>query len=186
MITIEPTVDSVGDAALTNSIIDCSILELQDVILKNLPARAMLGLKSLKKAAFGSVTQVGKYAFNGCTALEEVVFASAVTLYEYAFQNCTSLKKVDFGEKVSFKTSSSSNYYTFHLCSKLDTVILRSQTLCSLPNANVFKNGTPIDSKTGYIYVPSSLVDTYKISSVWKNYASQIRAIEDYPEICDP
>jgi hypothetical protein len=40
-----------------------------------------------------------------------------------------------------------------------------------------FTNGT------GYIYVPATLVDTYKAGTNWSTHADQIRAIEDYPEI---
>ena len=42
---------------------------------------------------------------------------------------------------------------------------------------------TKISSDSGYIYVPAALVDSYKAAANWQNYADQIRAIEDYPEI---
>ena len=42
---------------------------------------------------------------------------------------------------------------------------------------------TKISSGSGYIYVPAALVDGYKAAGNWQNYADQIRAIEDYPEI---
>jgi hypothetical protein len=42
-----------------------------------------------------------------------------------------------------------------------------------------------IEDGTGYIYVPSALVETYKTASNWVTYAAQIRAIEDYPEITE-
>ena len=38
---------------------------------------------------------------------------------------------------------------------------------------------TKIASKTGAVYVPSNLVDTYKADSLWKNYI--IASIDDYP-----
>lgn len=60
-------------------------------------------------------------------------------------------------------------------------MILRSPTMCTIVHTNAF-TGTPIASGTGYIYVPSALVDTYKTK--WSAFANQIRAIEDYPEIC--
>ena len=43
--------------------------------------------------------------------------------------------------------------------------------------------GTLIASGTGYIYVPKALVDSYKSATNWTTYASQIRAIEDYPDV---
>jgi hypothetical protein len=54
--------------------------------------------------------------------------------------------------------------------------------MCTIGNKNAL-TGTPIANGTGYIYVPSTLVDTYKANGTWSNYAVQIRAIEDYPEI---
>ena len=42
---------------------------------------------------------------------------------------------------------------------------------------------TVIASGTGYVYVPSALVNSYKSATNWSTYADQIRAIEDYPDI---
>ena len=44
-------------------------------------------------------------------------------------------------------------------------------------------SSTPIKYGAGYIYVPATLVDTYKAATNWSTYANKIRAIEDYPEI---
>lgn len=41
-------------------------------------------------------------------------------------------------------------------------------------------NGTPIANGTGYIYVPSALIEQYKVAENWSTYASQFRALEDY------
>jgi hypothetical protein len=52
-----------------------------------------------------------------------------------------------------------------------------------LVNKKVFLN-TPIESGTGYIYVPSVLIDYYRADTNWATFESQFRAIEDYPKIC--
>ena len=127
------TVDSVGDEALTNSIIDRSITEIRD----------------------NCVTSIGDSAFYSCSALTAADFPAATSIGNSAFQ----------------------------YCSKLNTLILRSGTMATLGNTNAFSN-TPISSGTGYIYVPAALVDSYKADSKWSTYSNQIRAIEDYPEIC--
>ena len=72
--------------------------------------------------------------------------------------------------------------YAFAGCESLSVVILRSTTMATLENANAFES-TPIADGTGYIYVPAELVDGYKEN--WSTYADQIRAIEDYPDICE-
>ena len=74
--------------------------------------------------------------------------------------------------------------YAFYSCSALVTVILRyTDAVCTLAGTNAFTS-TPIASGTGYIYVPSALIDSYKAATNWSTYADQIRAIEDYPDIC--
>jgi hypothetical protein len=61
-------------------------------------------------------------------------------------------------------------------------LILRNTgEVCSL-GTNAF-DSSGVTNGTGYIYVPRALVDSYKADTNWSTYASQIRAIEDYPEI---
>ena len=72
--------------------------------------------------------------------------------------------------------------YAFYNCTVLETVIIGTNAVATLKNVNCFNN-TPIAKGTGYIYVPAGLVDAYKTANNWSNYASQIRAIEDYPDI---
>lgn len=128
------TIDSLGDEALTNSIIDRSITELCDEVTE----------------------EIG----------------------ESALCNCTNLKKVDLHSLNKIGPDG------FRNCSSLDTLILRKKLMCSLSYNALY--GTPIAGGTGYVYVPSSLVSTYKGSSSWSSHVNQIRAIEDYPEVCDP
>jgi hypothetical protein len=95
-----------------------------------------------------------------------------------AFQSCTGLVCADFTAVTSIGVNA------FATCRQLDALILRNTAnVVTLTNKNAFYN-TKINSGTGYIYVPASLVDQYKSASNWSNFASTIRAIEDYPEIC--
>ena len=94
----------------------------------------------------------------------------------YAFYDCTSLTIIDLSNVTSIGDRA------FSYCNNLATVIIRSNTMCTL-STYVFTN-TPIASGTGYIYVPRVLVDSYKTAKNWSTYANQIRAIEDYPDIC--
>lgn len=203
MSTFVNTVDVVGDEALTNSILDRSITELDDNMVLNLCDNALRGCKSLTRLRMMSVTEIGEYAcgycealkeidfplatavvgyaFTNCLALEEVAFPAVETITGYyTFNNCHALKLVDLGAITTLGTG------TFYGCSALVTLILRTESVCSVSSiSNVFYN-TPISKGTGYIYVPAALVDSYKTAGGWSTYANQIRAIEDYPEICDP
>lgn len=63
--------------------------------------------------------------------------------------------------------------------SPVTAVILRGSDIPTLTGSPGGNYGT-----TGYIYVPRALVDSYKAATNWSTYADQIRAIEDYPDIC--
>ena len=94
-----------------------------------------------------------------------------------SFYVCSNLEKIDFDVLEEMKDAD------FYRCSALTAVIIRSPAVCTMSDSNAFKS-TPIASGTGYIYVPAALVDSYKAATNWTKYANQIRAIEDYPDIC--
>jgi hypothetical protein len=64
----------------------------------------------------------------------------------------------------------------------LETLILRSETMCTL--ANYALNSTKIFNGTGYVYVPRALIESYQVATNWsKAYAKNanvFRALEDY------
>ena len=60
----------------------------------------------------------------------------------------------------------------------LSEVTLGYSSVCELVDGTVFQ-ATLIDSGTGSIYVPSSLVDAYKSASYWSVYSSQIFPIQN-------
>ena len=128
----------------------------------------------LTSVNFPSATNIGTNGFCYCTSLVSAKFESVTTVSQYAFQGCSKLETIDFHKVTSFGGT-----FIFNRCSKLTTVIIRSETVCKMSNANVLSN-TPIKSGTGYVYVPSALVDTYKAATNWSTYANQFRALEDY------
>lgn len=91
----------------------------------------------------------------------------------FAFYACDQFTTVDFQNVTSIGP------HSFRFCSNLTKLILRKNTVCTLSNTNALIN-TPIASGTGYIYVPSALIDEYKAATNWVTYAAQFRALEDY------
>lgn len=125
---------------------------------------------------FPNVTTIGTYAFRFCENLVSAVFPALIEVKDYAFTSCKSLVSVDLHSATKLNNS-------FSLCESLKTLILRTNNLCALAGSNSFY-GSPIESGTGYIYVPARLQTSYMYATNWSKYANRIRAIEDYPEIC--
>ena len=120
---------------------------------------------------------VGDACFMNCL-IQSVNLPNVTGIGFSSFQACKSLVRVDVGvgQRGTLRRD------TFNGCSALETCILRADAFLPMDNTSAFK-GTPIESGTGYIYVPSALVDQYKAATNWTVYADQIRAIEDYSEI---
>ena len=122
------------------------------------------------------VTTVGAYAFQNCSGLTSVSFPNVTSIGDYAFNAAHKLAKADLPKVTSI------GQHGFSAANALEALILRNaEKVCSLGSDAV--SYTKISSGSGYIYVPAALVDSYKAAANWKNYADQIRAIEDYPEI---
>ena len=94
-----------------------------------------------------------------------------------AFYMCGALKWAELGNAEYLDTEA------FRECYQLNTVILAGSQVCQL-DANVFK-GTPIESGTGFVYVPRALLAAYEAEPCWTAYRSQLRAMEDHPEVCN-
>lgn len=133
------------------------------------------GCKSLESISLPKVTALAASMFYGCTMLKTVNMPNAVSVPYEGFRGCSSIEKLDLP-----KLNVINGWDQFNGCSKLKALILRNTaTVCTLNYSRTF-NGTPIDAGTGYIYVPSALVDSYKTATNWANYADRIRAVEDY------
>lgn len=120
-----------------------------------------------------SLTTVGTNAFSNCDGLTSIVIPKNVTTIRALLSDCAKLKKVDILGNI---TSIDGN--AFSSCPLFDTLIVRSNNVCTLSSTAFYQ--TPIDSGAGYIYVPSILIGAYKQALYWGRYPSQFRALEDY------
>lgn len=92
------------------------------------------------------------------------------------FKLCKNLISIDIS---SFDTSNITNMIAmFGGCSSLIKVIINKTTILEMKNPDIFTE-TPIQSGTGYVYVPDNMVDTYKSATNWSTYASQIKPISE-------
>ena len=166
--------DSDAEAALeaiinrTATSVDSNVTKIGDYAFRN--------CTKLVTANFPNVTSIGQYAFKYCNVLKNVHVPKATTLSAYSFED-SNIASLDLPSVTSIAANSFNG-------SKLATLIIRTTSkVCTLANKNAFTD-TPIADGTGYIYIPATLADSYRSASNWSTYAAQIRAIEDYPEIC--
>ena len=129
--------------------------------------------RSITEISSSSATSIGDGAFSSCSALTTVDFPAATSIGGYAFQNCSALTTVDFPVATSIGDGA------FKSCSALKSLLLRGNNVCTLSSTSAFTS-TPIASGTGYIYVPSALIEQYKAATNWSTYAAQFRALENY------
>ena len=160
-----------GDTSIEDSIIDRSITEYRNDRLTYIGSSAFMGANKLVSVDLPNVETTAGYAFQNCTALTSVNLPKATMLGNGVVNGCTSLLSIDLPLVNDIYS------YAFSGSSKLEKVILRSETVARLRGV-AFSN-TPIADGTGYIYVPDNLVDSYKVATNWTTVASQIKPLSE-------
>lgn len=195
------------DSSVTTEIIEGTLTSLSNSKAAKVLEAKFKGCTNLTKVELPAVTTMMGSAFMNCPNLTDVSiplwapttghggghFQNCTSLKEFTFQNshvptacfsgCTAIEKVDVVGKAVGVATNSVGASAFVNCSNLKALILRNTSMATLVNVNAFTDSA-IAFGTGYIYVPSALVDSYKAASNWSTYAAQFRAIEDYPDIC--
>lgn len=160
------------------SLLSNTMTELNNSVATSLMSRACQGCTKLVNVNLPNVISLGSYAFYQCSGLVTAKLPKLTSVSTQAFYSCTKLQHADCGLLGNIPAQ------TFNACSALTELILRKTgSICTLSNVNGVNN-SPIGKGTGYVYVPASLVDSYKAATNWSTFAAQFRAIEDYPEIC--
>ena len=159
---------------------------------------AFYSCASLTSVSFPKVTTIGSYAFCNCKQLTSVSFPVATTISSYTFGNCTGLTSVSFPNvitinsrafyfctnltSISFPKVTTIGNYAFERCYNLKSLYLTRSSLCKLSNSNAFYS-TPIGGYSatagtyGSIYVPTSLLASYKAATNWTYFSSRFVGI---------
>lgn len=166
-----------SDDGVLRALVQRTITEFSDPTLEEIGSYAFYYCTELASVNLPAVRTINSYAFGGCSILSSVKFPLVTGVTSNCFRGCQSLETADFGKATRFETNA------FYNCSVLTALIIRTPTVAYMSSAGTVFTGTPIANGTGYIYVPASLVDSYKAGTNWSAYAGQIRAIEEYPEI---
>lgn len=132
-----------------------------------------IALKKIKGDIFVTANELKGYAFSLCDELTGVIAPNVTSIGNLCFSNDVALLQCDFSKALTFKDR------CFYNCNQITRFIMRSNEFSQLPSNQVFVYSA-IAKGTGYIYVPSALVDSYKTATNWSVYADQFRALEDY------
>lgn len=181
-------VDSYAFAECT-SLVNVSLDSAADIL-----SSAFKQCSAIENIHLPACSRVNSYTFERCGA-KRVSMPACLRLNDTAFTQCTNLARCDL-PAVTYIT-----YYAFEYCSSLvelylpaldfvDRRAFRSCTkLCALTIPRTDKTATlgyptfndpSLCFNTGYIYVPGSLLDTYKADTNWSNFADRFKAMEGY------
>ena len=124
----------------------------------------------IQQADFPLVTTIGERCFYTAKSLTSANLPLVAALPADAFRS-SSIQTADFSSVTNINRTAFTN------CTSLETLIIRTPTVCVISDISVALRGSKIASGTGYIYVPDNLVDSYKAATNWVTLANQIKPI---------
>jgi hypothetical protein len=201
------TSDVIGELALVDSILDRSVTEFYDDTVEKIGNYVFNNCKSLTNVNCPNAKSIGTYAFEKCTYLETAIFPIVEEIDKDGLSDCINLSFFDLSSVKTIGGNALFNAYnidtfnfpsltyikdtSFKNCRSLRSLILRSETMCTLTKTNAFDGcchllGTihstynPDGLTDGYIYVPKALIEDYKVATNWATFADRFRALEDF------
>lgn len=162
-----PNVTTIGNYAFTAP----KVAQLNFPLLTSIGTNCFTKCPSIKSVNLPELGAVGVSCF-GYLGVTNLILPKAKSIGNSALTNSKTLAYVDLPVCTSIVN------YGLRNNSKLETLILRSETMCTLSNYAL--NSTKIANKTGYVYVPSALIESYKVATNWSKMATQFRALEEY------
>lgn len=141
----------------------------------NLPNATDLGSgvftsSAIQQADFPLVTTIGDACFYIAKNLISANLPLVTSLPIDSFRLST-IQTADFSAVTNI------NRTAFTDCLNLETLIIRTPSVCVISDISVALRGSKIAAGTGYIYVPDDLVDSYKTATNWVALANQIKPI---------
>lgn len=188
-VNIFGVIGNYGDTSMEDGLITGEISIYSNNRVKTIYQNTFYSNQFLKSVNFPACTTIGQSAFHNCGSLSSVNFPLCTTIYTAAFDNCDELTSINFPACTSiwdaaFKWCTNLTTASFPMCryisgmafaycSGLSSIYLTRESVCYLYNSQVF-TGTGITSTTGSIFVPSSLVASYKSNTNWAYFSNRI------------
>lgn len=134
---------------------------------------AFMSAVNLRAISCPLVTVIEQQAFRGARSLADISFPNCTTLEQLAFYGETSIQKFEMPNLKSIGSQALSGI-------KATAIVIgtNQNTVCQLADGS---NRTIPDSVQS-IYVPDALVDAYKTTGLWTNFADRIKGISTKPE----
>lgn len=160
-----PNCEYVGQSAFTT----CSSLESIELpACSYISQSAFRNCSSLKTVSLPACEYVGNSAFSGA-GVETLSLPVCSYIGQGAFYEDHNLSYVNLS------VCSTLDQYAFYNCTSLTTIVLGYSSIVSIPNGAAFTN---IYNTITSIYVPASLVDSYKVAPYWNQLSSKFLPIE--------
>ena len=177
------------ESNVSGTIIGNGFYMLQSISLPNATEIAMGAfsrLESLETINLPNVTTIGEGAFGGCTSLKTINLPNVTTIGEGAFGGCTSLKTINlpnvvtvgYGtfescealESISLPNVTTIGEGAFESCEALESITLGANQVCTI-GTYAFDD----IQNTITVYVPSNLIEQYKVATNWSTYYTNNR-----------
>ena len=142
-----------------------SLKKYQNKYATSVGDSAFYSCSALTTIDIPNATSIGTSAFQNCSALTTVDLPNATSIDNATFQDCSALTSVDFSNIASIGA------YAFQRDYELKTIFLRSKTMCTCV-------GDPSLNSSVTIYVPESLINSYKTATYWSKYSSNFKTLE--------
>ena len=180
-----PSATQIRSSSTFANLSKLSSVNIPNVI--TIPSSCFINCTSLKSIDLPNVNTLNTYVFNGCYFLNYINIPKVTSIGNGCFMACERIESILLPCVTSIGSQAFFNNYSLK-----SIVIEQTDKVCTLANVNAFNNcyhilGTvnsynPTGAKDGYIYVPDSLVDSYKSATNWSTYADQIKPLSEYVE----
>ena len=124
-----------------------------------------------------ALTTLGNHALRSCKQLTSVSLPNVTTIGDNAFYQSNQITTINLPSLTSIGNNA------FYDCTSLTALILSGSTIptFTMTGSDQLRN-TPIANGTGYIYVPSNLIESYKTNSGWLKHvaATAFKTLEEY------
>ena len=164
-------------------------------VCRTIGSSAFVRCTSLTTVSFPACTTISNFAFGHCYSLTTVSFPACTSIDSNVFYSCSRLATANFPvcrtigawafydcfslTTASFPACTSIGSFVFLACFKLLSLYLTGSSYVTLAASTAF-NSTPIGGYTtstggvyGRIYVPASMLNSYKTRTNWSYFSSR-------------